>query len=191
MHNKEYLDELVKAVKSGDQNAFRVIHELHYEKLTAFVNSFTKSRTNTEDILQETFIKIWNSREKLDSVGSITGYLYRTAHNSYIDKYRKETREKKVLDGWKYKCLMEAVEEDNEVTLKRINKLKSVIESLPKSCKQVFKLCKYVNLTHAQIADQLDISQKTVQAHMNKAYKVIREEFKDTGFMNLFLSFYK
>ena len=103
----------------------------------------------------------------------------------------KDKREQKVLDSWKYKRLMEVIDEDNEINTNRIEKLKLAIDKLPTRCKQVFILCKYDNLTHAQIADSLDISPKTVQAQMCKAYNLIRKRFKDKGFLNLFLHFMK
>ena len=65
------------------------------------------------------------------------------------------------------------------------------IEKLPARCKEVFVLCKYEKMTHVQIADRLDISPKTVQAQMCKAYNLIREKFKDKGFLTLFLHFMK
>ena len=66
-----------------------------------------------------------------------------------------------------------------------------VIEKLPKRCREVFTLCKYENLTHAQIADRLNISPKTVQAQMGRAYKLIREQFNDKGILTLLLHFIK
>ena len=191
MNNKEKLLELALAIKKGDQIAFKVIHNLYYIKLSAYINGFTKNEHETEDILQETFIKFWNSREKLDTIEYINSYLYRTAYYTYIDKHRKDKREENTLDAWKYKRLRQAIDEDNEINLKRIEKLKLVIEKLPKRCREVFTLCKYENLTHAQIADRLNISPKTVQAQMGRAYKLIREQFNDKGILTLLLHFIK
>jgi len=191
MNSTEEISNLVNAIRKGDQKAFKVIYDLNHRKLTAYIYGFTKNELETEDILQETFIKLWNSREKLDAINSINGFLYKTAYYTYIDKYRKEKREQKILDSWKYKRLMEAIDEDDEININRIEKLKLAIEKLPARCKEVFVLCKYEKMTHVQIADRLDISPKTVQAQMCKAYNLIREKFKDKGFLTLFLHFMK
>ena len=191
MNKKERISDLANAIKKGDQKAFKVIHDLFYVKLTAYINGFTKNEFETEDILQETFIKLWNSREKLDTINYINSYLFKTAYYTYVDKYRTEKRELSTLDSWKYKRLMEAIEEDDEINTNRIKKLKMAIEKLPARCKEVFILCKYENLTHRQIADRLEISPKTVQAQMAKAYSIIREKFKDQKFLTLFLHFLK
>lgn len=189
MDNEKRISNLVNEIKKGDQTAFKLIHEIYYKKLAAFINGYTKNSFETEDIIQDSFIKLWHSRKKLNAAGSINSYLYKTAYNTYIDKYRKEKREQNMLDGWKYKRLMENIDEDNETNIKRIEKLKQSIEKLPARCKEVFILCKYENLTHADIADRLGISPKTVQAQMCKAYLLIRDEFKNNGFLNLFLYF--
>ncbi|MCK0131324.1 sigma-70 family RNA polymerase sigma factor [Flavobacteriaceae bacterium F08102] len=189
MNNKERILDLAKAIKKGDQKAFKVIHDLNYVKLTAYINGFTKNEFETEDILQETFIKLWNSRDKIDVIKNINSYLYKTAYYTYIDKYRKEKKELSTLDSWKYKRLIEAIEEDDEINKKRIKKLKLAIEKLPARCKEVFILCKYENLTYKQIANRLEISPKTVQAQMGKAYSIIREKFRDNIFLTLFFYF--
>lgn len=189
MTNTKNTSNLVNALKNGDQKAFKVIYDSNYRKLMAYINSFTKDEFETDDILQETFIKLWNSREKLDVVNSINGFLYKTAYYTYIDKYRKEKREQKTLDSWKYKRLMDAIVEDDEISNNRIEKLKLAIEKLPTKCKEVFVLCKYEKMTHAQIAESLNISPKTVQAHMCKAYNLIREKFSKEGFLTLFFYF--
>lgn len=189
MNSKQKLSILVNRIKKGDHTAFKSIHEIHYKKLAAFINGYTKNNSETEDILQDTFIKLWNSRKKLDAIGSINSFLYKTAYNTFIDKYRKEKGEQNMLDGWKYKRLMENIDEDDETNNKRIEKLNKAIEKLPARCKEVFILCKYENLSYADIANQLGISPKTVQAQMCKAYQLIRERFKDNDFLNLFLCF--
>ncbi|MDO5977854.1 RNA polymerase sigma factor [Flavivirga spongiicola] len=189
MNDRKKISNLVNAVKKGDQIAFKTIHDLHYTKLAAYINGFTKNDYETEDILQETFIKLWNSREKLDAVNSINAYLYKTAYYTYVDKYRKDKREQSVLDSWKYKRLMATLDDDDEINTNRIEKLKLEIEKLPTKCKKVFLLCKYENLSYAQIAERLEISPKTVQAQMCRAYKLIRERLKDQGVLNLFLYF--
>lgn len=180
MDNEKNISDLVNDIKNGDQAAFKLIHEIYYKKLVAFINVYTKNSFETEDIIQDSFLKLWNSRKQLDASSSINSYLYKTAYNTYIDKYRKEKREQNMLDAWKYKRLMENMDEDDETNMKRIEKLKKSIEKLPNRCKEVFILCKYQNMSHADIAEQLNISPKTVQAQMCKAYLFIREEFKKT-----------
>ena len=187
MNNKEKLLDLALAIKNGDQLAFKAIHDLYYTKLYAYINGFTKNEYETEDILQETFIKFWNSRERLADIDAINGYIFKTAYFTYIDKYRKDKRDKNALDGWKYKRLMEAIDEDDEINLNRIKKIRQAIENLPARCKEVFVLCKFENLTHTQIADHLDISTKTVQAQMSVAYKKIRKAFNDNQMYLFFL----
>ena len=191
MADKQKTEDLVLGLKNGDQLSFKVLHDLYYKNLYIYINNFTKNEFETEDILQETFIKIWNYREKLSELDSFKGYLFKTAYYTYIDKYRKDKRNQNVLDGWKHQRLMETIDEDDEINLLRVKKLRETIDKLPNRCKKVFILCKFENLTHAQIAEHLEISPKTVQAQMSKAYNLIRESFKDKGTLMLFLNFFK
>ncbi|WP_373942955.1 sigma-70 family RNA polymerase sigma factor [Polaribacter sejongensis] len=191
MADKQKIVDLVLGLKKGDQLSFKVLHDLYYKSLYIYINNFTKNEFETEDILQETFIKIWNYREKLSELDSFKGYLFKTAYYTYIDKYRKDKRNQNVLDGWKHQRLMETIDEDDEINLLRVKKLRETIDKLPNRCKKVFILCKFENLTHAQIAEHLEISPKTVQAQMSKAYNIIRESFNDKGTLTLFLNFFK
>jgi len=191
MSDKQKIVDLVLGLKKGDQLSFKVLHDIYYKNLYIYINNFTKNEFETEDILQETFIKIWNYREKLSELNSFKAYLFKTAYHTYIDKYRNDKRNQNVLDDWKHQRLMETVDEDDEINLLRIKKIREAIDKLPNRCKKVFILCKFENLTHAQIAEHLEISPKTVQAQMSKAYNIIRESFKDKDTLTLFLNFYK
>ena len=189
MEGKQYISELVKAMKNGDQLAFNAIHNMYYDKLTAFVRMYTKDIQDAEDIVQDTFIKIWNAKDKLDTIDSFNSYLYRMAYNAFLDGRRKDVKEQNMLDSWKYKRMLDTIEEDDELKKRRIQKLKAAIELLPPRCKEVFLLCKFENRSHDEIATALSISKKTVQAQMCKAYTLIRNALNLDDTLNLFLLF--
>lgn len=189
--NKKNISLVVAALKKGDERAFKTLYETNKKALSAFINSYTKSQPQTDDIVQEAFIKLWNVRESLDENRSVVSFLYKTAYNRFIDKYRKKKREQSMLDGWLYKRLMQVVIEDNDIKKRKIDLLQKAIEKLPPRCKAIFMLSKFEQLKYAEIAEQLDISIKTVEAQMGKAFTIIRKEVKGKGFLNLFLSLKK
>ena len=121
MEGKQYISELVKAMKNGDQLAFNAIHNMYYDKLTAFVRMYTKDIQDAEDIVQDTFIKIWNAKDKLDTIDSFNSYLYRMAYNAFLDGRRKDVKEQNMLDSWKYKRMLDTIEEDDELKKRRIS----------------------------------------------------------------------
>ena len=184
------ISEIIRALKNDDKKAFKLVYDLHERNLYAFVFGYTKDEAQTKDILQETFIKLWNNRESLKPENSIKSFLFKIAYNTYIDKLRRRQNERNILDEWRHKRIMDALDEDQEARKLRIEMVRKAIDLLPKRCKEVFLLCKYEGFKYGEVGEILDISTKTVQAQMVKAYKLIREELankKDRIF--LFLSF--
>lgn len=189
--NKQNTSLIISALKKGDEHIFKSIYDNYKKALTAFINGYTKDQAQTDDIIQDTFIKLWNAKENLDKNTSISSYLHKTAYNTFIDKYRKKKREHSMLDGWLYKRLMQMVDENEEVKNKKIILVREAIDKLPPKCKEIFVLSKYENLKYIEIAEHLNISTKTVESQMRIAFNIIREEFKDKGFLNLFFLFMK
>lgn len=190
MDNKSNISEIINALKKGDEKAFKLTYNMYERKLFAFIFGYTKSESQTKDILQETFIKLWNKRANLNPEYSLKSYLFKIAYNIYIDKLRRKENELYILDSWRYKRIVEALEEDVETRNLRIEKIRRAIDTLPKRCKEVFLLSKYEGFQYSEISEILGVSPKTVQAQMVKAYKLIREEFTDkNGNLLLFISY--
>lgn len=173
---------LVTALKKGDDRVFKSIYNKNKKKLSAYINTYTKNKSQTDDIIQDTFIKLWNARENLDENSSISSFLYKTAYNTFIDKYRKKKREQTMLDGWLYKRMMQLVKEDDDIITEKIQLIKDAIEILPPRCKEIFVMSKFEQLKYTEIANQLNISVKTVEAQMGKAFSIIRKEAQNKGF---------
>lgn len=183
--------QLVIALKKGNKRAFKTFYDTNKKTLIAFINSYTKNHSETDDIVQDVFIKLWTERNTLDENKSIVNFLYTTAHNIFIDKYRKQKREQTMLDGWLYKRLVHFAKEDEDIKLKKILLVKAAIEKLPPKCKEIFILSKFEQLKYTEIADTLKISVKTVENQMGKAFSLIRKEVKEKSILNLFFCFIK
>ena len=188
---KTSIQLLKSLLKKGDADAFKALYNVYYDRLFNFINSYTNSRELTQDIVQETFLKLWNTREKIEIEKSLGGYLYTIAYNTFINTHRKAQRNLKTLDALAYKKMNELIEEDSEKRSKKIQKVKEAIEKLPPKCKKIFLLSKYQGYSYSEIAEQLNISVKTVEAQMGNAFSRIRNEYKDDDFLNLFLFFWK
>ncbi|AUP80600.1 RNA polymerase sigma factor [Flavivirga eckloniae] len=183
--HKQNISLTVASLKKGDELAFKAIYSEHSKELNAFINSFTKNQMQTDDILQDTFIKLWNGRERLDEKSSISSFLRKTAYNTFVDKYRKKKREQSMLDGWLYKRLNQMITEDEDIRKKKIKLVQEAIEKLPPRCKEIFLLSKFEHLKYAEIAEQLNISIKTVEVQMGNAFKIIRKEIESKNSLYL------
>lgn len=176
--------KLLKAIQNGDKSAFDFLFKLHYKHLVGYITTYTQDYQLSEDIVQYSFIKLWNNRNKLLLKTSPKNYLYTIAYNRYIDLYRKKKRDDELLRELCLENLRNNIDENHDVLEKRLTKLKKIIENLPPRCKEILHLNKQRGLDYNEIAEKLEISPRTVEEQIRIALKKIRQSFKDgQGFL--------
>ncbi|WP_273274835.1 RNA polymerase sigma factor [Maribacter polysiphoniae] len=182
------MDEInaVKALKKGDRLAYKYLFHAYYNRLVAYITTYSHNRTQSEDIVQQTFINLWINREKLDDTQSPKGYLYAIAHNIFIDTINASKKKDTIMTEIWERALRDRIEEDSEAQEKRIQKIKYVIENLPPECRKIIHMNKIQGIKYKEIALELKISIKTVESQMRIAFTKIREAFKDDSLL-LFL----
>jgi RNA polymerase sigma-70 factor (ECF subfamily) len=180
--------ELIFAIKNNDNEAFKALFSKYYGSLVGYVRTYTNDIQAAEDIVQQLFVDIWAKREKLNITESVKGFLYTVAYRTYINSLRGKVRRNNFFDELKEKMLRASIEEDKELAQKRIEKLRSIINTLPPKCKEILELSKFSGLKYSEIAEKLDVSQKTVEAQMRIAYTKIREGFKNEKLILLIIS---
>lgn len=161
----------------------------YHHKLCVYAYSFTHDQDLSEDIVQNVFMRIWNKRENLKDDFVITNLLYKSVYNEFIGQYRKQKSfyplEKKYIDA-----LNTIVETEDEHSLERIIQLvKREIQKLPPKCKEIFLLSKEEGLTNIEIAEYKNVSIKSVEAHITKAFSILREAIGEKADIYLFLMF--
>ena len=180
---------LIESLKQGDEKAYSHLIEKFHKKLFTYAFSLTNNKPLAKDVLQNVFLNVWIFRDKLDSKLSIKNFLYTATYNEFIRQYWKN-QSTKDLENKYAQALNEVIEETDE---KSINTLISIvtqeIQNLPKKCKKVFLLSKEDGLTNMEISEYLDISIKTVEAHISKAYCIIREKIGEKTSSILLLIF--
>jgi RNA polymerase sigma-70 factor (family 1) len=181
--------EFISSLKRGDSKGYQFLVTSYYQKLCVYANSLTNDPHLAEDIVQNVFMSIWRNRNKLKEEFVIKSYLYKSVYNEFIDQYRKNkallTLEKKHIDALNY-----IVEEEDEKSLKKlIYIVKKEIDKLPPKCKQTFLLSKEEGLTNLEISEYLNISIKSVEAHITKAFSVLRKSIGNKVNGILFLLF--
>jgi RNA polymerase sigma-70 factor (ECF subfamily) len=150
----------------------------YYNKLSAYAMSLCRSQNQAEDIVQNVFLKLWKNRERINNVKRLSSFLYRSVYNEFIDQYRK-TKEVMALEKKHIDTLSDILEKESDEDLDKLIKLvNKEIEHLPTKCKEIFLLSKKEGLTNFEIADYLEISIKSVEAQITKAYKILRKKIK-------------
>ncbi|HEX8014355.1 MAG TPA: sigma-70 family RNA polymerase sigma factor, partial [Flavobacterium sp.] len=123
--------------------------------------------------------KVWEQRARLKSDHAIKSFLYKLAYNEFIDLYRKN-QSLFSLEKTYHDALNAVVLEDDSESFQRILKVvNKEIESLPPKCKEVFILSKKEGLTNIEIAEHLDVSIKTVEAQITKAFSILRSSLEE------------
>lgn len=167
-------------IREGDKNAFEQLFKTYYKPLCNYACSLIKDIDESEEVVQNMFYNIWNKREALQINNSVKSYLYRAVHNDCLNKIKHGKIKSAYAED--YKKSADASFEDVSKTLqaKELGKqINEAIASLPEQCGIVFKLSRFENLKYTEIAEHLNISVKTVENHMGKALKIMRERLKD------------
>lgn len=170
---------LLQQIKEGDKRAFEIIYLKYSAKLYNFVVSLLHDRTIAEDITQTCFLKIWEKRTNIDLEKSFSSYLFTIARN---DVYKETER---LVQASKYfEKVQSKSDELDEDTINKINALfleshiDKLIEKLPPARREIFILNRKHHLTNKEIAQKLNISEKTVEVQMYRAMRFLKEHLK-------------
>ena len=169
--------DLVALLKAGDDSAFTEIYSRYALILFRQADKMLHDREASKDLVQELFITLWNNADQLKEELNLAGYLYIAVRNRVFKLIEKG----KVRNDYLNSIARYATELSTETTDQLEEKdlqlmLQREIDLLPLRMKEVFELSRKQNLSYAEIALQLGISDKTVKKQINKALKVLRSK---------------
>ena len=163
-----------------NRGEFKSVFEEYYSPLCNFVNQYVRSWEVSEEIVQSTFVKLWENRNKISIQTSIQSYLYQSAKNSTIDFIRKrntETKKKAEILNMSKNDQYEIKSYDESYRIKQ--KILWALEQIKPKYREVFKLNKLEGLTYDEIAEYLNISKRTVEYNMARALESLCGLLKD------------
>ena len=172
---------MLKEMAKGSREAFSKAYELYFNLLCHYAYRYFQDQDEAYEIVQHTFLKIWEQRKKLEKVGSLKSYLFRSVHNACLNKIDHL----KVINNYytKEKLRLKEIElenfEDRMDNHEAEKLLISAINELPEKNRKVLELRYYENMKYKEIADQLHISERTVETHLRKSILEIRKKLKD------------
>lgn len=173
-------NEVFLEIKSGQVPAFEMLFKTYYQSLCRYATTYLKDPDEAEEIVQAAFIGIWEKRASISIETSIKSYLYRTVRNSCLNELKHEQVKQKYLSSKlteEEKTTSPADQEAIHVELEE--KIRQAIGRLPEQCRLIFTMSRFEELKYQEIADQLNLSVKTVENQMGKALKLMRVHLKE------------
>lgn len=193
MNNANSNIDLVFQLKQGDLRAFDAIYKKYLRRLFGFVFRYVKQETDTEEIVQEVFIKIWQNREKINAYSSFESFLFTIAHNATVNLLKKRATEQKYIEHVKSLQrpdeAFELMDEIHYIELQQ--KFQGLLNELSPRQKEIFQLSREEGLSHKEIADKLEISVNTVKNHLITTLSFLKNKLNnDLIISGLFISLF-
>ncbi len=167
----------MQEIKADNMFAFDIIYKKYSKRLYKFGYSIIKSKEETENLIQDVFLILWDNRHKVEKDSSIKSYIFTIAYNSAISVLRKKASES---------VFFEYLKSIQEINIEPVNveleyndltkKLGDIVNELPRRQKEIYLLHKVEGLKYIEIADRLNISVNTIENHMSRALKTIRKK---------------
>lgn len=195
-NNSGFELNLFESFKEGDETAFTFFYDKYFRRLQSFSIQFIYDAEEAENLAQEAFLHLWQNRENVESINGIQSFLYTYAkskclnfirHNKVKDKFKNDLLNQKereldieVLNSISFDTL--------ELTeLERI--IQESISDLPPKTREVFIKKRFENKKNSEIAEEMQVTLKAVEAHMTKALKILKTKLSDYLFL-LFILIY-
>lgn len=170
--------------------AFEAVFKTHFKALHRYAFTFVKDSDVAEDMVQNTFVKLWEKSETLHIHTSISAYLYRSVNHECLNYLKHEKVKTAHADHVKHSNSLPESNATSQLQLQELEtKLSDSLAKLPEGCRTIFQMSRFESLKYREIAEKLGISVKTVENQMGKALKTLRLDLIDYLPMMLLIIF--
>ena len=170
---------LFEKIKENNQQAFEELFNLYYHNLCDFSSLMSNNKPCAEEVVADVFANIWIKRKKLKINKSVKAYLFRSTKNTTISYLRKRKNIYEPIEEDQLNIFNSDSSPDKHLLKEELNfKLKNLLKIIPERSREVFILHRFNGFKYKDIADTLDISIKTVEKHMTKSLKLLRDSYK-------------
>ena len=176
MSNKITDRGLIYRINNSDQNAFELLFKRYWEMMYRKAFTLCKDKDDAMDVVQDVFIDLWERRTSINGT-AIKFYLLKATKYGCYNKLKKKKKD--------FDFMITLIKQEKQFSFfqnqkeegYKIKTIKKIYSLMPKRCKQILKLRFEYNLTNSEIADELNISIRTVETQISNSYKLIKQAF--------------
>ena len=170
-------NELLVGLANGEEEAYQELFKRFYEPLCYFANRYLQDLDQSQDLVQELMSYLYENRDRIVVSTSLKAFLYRSVTNRSLNQIKKDKRQDE-----NHREIAYHAESTNFHDLMEISELQArinqLISELPPQCERIFRMSRMEHLSNQEIADELNISKRTVETQISKALKVLRNSLK-------------
>jgi RNA polymerase sigma-70 factor (family 1) len=165
----------LRVAAEEEEEVFAALFRAYYDELYSTALMYIKIREMAEDIVQQVFLRVWEKREALVTVGNLKGYLFIAVRNEIMSYLRHQAIQKKYIDQVKALFVESLVTPEQQFIDKQNAEIfQQAVKNLPSQQRQVWRLSRESGLSYKEIACQMDIALPTVKDYLSNALRSIR-----------------
>jgi len=183
----EFSHEIIQQFFKGDEPSFKVIFNFFYPRIFHFVREYIQKDDLAENVVQDTFLILWNNRTNLSEETNLNAWLYTVARNHCLKRLRDDKAKKNLFSSDSHSDLelemnIEALAglDTSELTFTEIERIiEDTMDGLSPQCRKIFEMSRFSNKKNREIAEELNISVKAVEGQITKALKIFRINLRE------------
>jgi RNA polymerase sigma-19 factor, ECF subfamily len=179
--------DLQDGIKNDEQRLTAAVQgyfQMYFEGLYRYAFTILKNNDDAKDAVQSVFVKIWEKRATIDEQQSVQSYLYTSVYNYCLNVKRKEKVRNEYVQNNQQ---TQQTNSDQLVTRENIKTITDALESLPPQCRLIFFKSRFEKKKYAEIAEELNLSVKTIEVQIGKALKILREKLSGVHILFIIL----
>jgi len=167
--------KLLELIQQDNRDAFDQIYNRYWEKLFLYVAKVVRDSEEAQDIVQEVFVSLWERRQKLGTINSLSAYLFAASRYKGLSYVKAHLHKNRYMDSIAafFSCGDNSLDEQQSVA-ELATFIDRQIEKLPSKMREIFILSRKENLSYKEISTRLQISDKTVKKQISNALKLFR-----------------
>lgn len=176
MENKDP-NIIIASFREGDEKVFAGIYDTFYGPLYYFIQRILNDTGETEEVVADTFLKLWRLRANFETLQNVKAFLYITARNASLNtlKQKKEYARRNEEVGYLLMQHMDGPSQQDEIKAEVITRLLHEIDNLPAQCRRIFQLSVLEGLNNSEIAAKMDLTLQTVKNQKTRGLKMLKE----------------